>query len=242
MAGWVEPIICKLESIFSLSDEERAAVEAMPIQVQDLGADHDVVQEGSRPSRSFAILEGYACTFKVTRAGKRQIVAFHIPGDLPDLQSLHLSVLDAGVTTLTPCKVGFVQHDALKALFRRHPRLGEVFWRETLIDAAIFREWMMSIGQHDAYTRIAHLLCEWVTRMNAVALVSEHACDMPVTQQELADALGISTVHVNRVLQELRSDGLIVLKGNKLTVLDWDRLRSAGDFDPGYLHLRRSVQ
>jgi CRP-like cAMP-binding protein len=229
-------IIRKLESTFRLSDEERAALEALPIQVQAIRADQDIVREGDRPTRCFALLEGFTATYKMTGDGKRQIHSWHVPGDIPDLQSLHLRVLDFSISTLTPCRVGFIQHEPLRALCRKQPRIMEAFWRETLVDAAIFREWITNVGRRDAYNRVAHILCEWVLRLRAVGLVKDHTCDLPMTQNELADATGISTVHVNRVLQELRGNGLIVLRGNRLEVLDWDQLRQVGDFDPTYLH------
>jgi CRP-like cAMP-binding protein len=231
------PLIRKLESIFSLTDEERHALEALPMQVQAIRTDQDLVREGDRPSRSFVLLEGYASTYKMTGGGKRQIQAWHIPGDIPDLQSLHLKVLDNSVTTLTPSRVGFIQHEVLRDLCRRYPRINDVFWRDTLINASVFREWMTNVGRREAYSRMAHLFCEWIVRLRAVGLVEDHACDLPMTQSELADATSITTVHVNRVLQELRKDGLIELKGNKLKVLDWVRLKHAGDFDPLYLHI-----
>jgi len=229
-------IIRKLESIFRLSDEERAALQALPMQVQAIRADQDIVREGDRPTRCFALLEGFTATYKMTGDGKRQIHSWHVPGDIPDLQSLHLRVLDFSISTLTPCRVGFIQHEPLRELCRKQPRIMEAFWRQTLVDAAIFREWITNVGRRDAYNRMAHILCEWVLRLRAVGLVEDHTCDLPMTQTELADATGISTVHVNRVLQELRGNGLIVLRGNRLKVLDWDQLRQVGDFDPTYLH------
>ena len=232
-------LVRKLESIFTLTEDERDALVSLPMQVADLKADQDVVREGDRPTRSFALLEGFACTYKIVGDGKRQIMAFHISGDIPDLQSLHLRVLDNSVGTITPCKVGFIRHEALHDLCGRYPRIAGALWRQTLIDAAVFREWMASIGQREAYSRIAHLLCEMVVRMRSVGLTQDHTCDVPITQGEFADALGISTVHVNRVLQELRGDGLIKLAGGTLTVLDWDGLKKAGDFDPTYLHLEQ---
>jgi CRP-like cAMP-binding protein len=235
------PPIRKLESIFTLTDEERDALVSLPMQVADLKADQDVVREGDRPSRSFVLLEGFACTYKVTGEGKRQIMAFHISGDLPDLQSLHLKVLDNSVGTITPCKVGFIRHETLHDLCGRYPRITSALWRQTLIDAAVFREWMASIGQREAYGRIAHLLCELVVRMRSVGLAQDHTCDVPITQAELGDALGLSTVHINRVLQELRGDGLIRLVGGTLTVLNWDGLKEVGDFDPTYLHLEQEA-
>ncbi len=113
------------------------------------------------------------------------------------------------------------------------------FWRETLIDAAIFRSWMLSLGQREAYSRVAQLLCELLVRLKAVGLAHDHACDLPITQAELGDALGISTVHVNRILQQLRAKGLIETKGIRLIVPDWEKLTKIGDFNPTYLHLER---
>jgi CRP-like cAMP-binding protein len=233
------PIIRKLESIFRLSDQEKQAVMDLPLQITAIKADQDVVREGDRPTRCFAVLEGFACTFKITGEGKRQISSFHIPGDLPDLQSLHLTVLDISIGTITPCKIGFMQHETARDLCERFPRIGSAFWRETLIQAAVFREWVTNVGRREAYGRIAHLLCEMVVRMRAVGLVENYTCELPMTQNELADATGMSTVHVNRTLQELRADRLITLKGASLTVLDWEGLKQAGDFDPTYLHFER---
>src|SRR5829696_5561355 len=224
----VSPLIRKLDSIFTLSDDERQAILDLPLQVTNIKADQDIVREGDRPSRSCALLEGFACTFKVTAEGKRQITAFHIPGDIPDLQSLHLEVLDSSLGTLTPCRVGFIQHEALHELCDHHPRIASALWRETLIDASIFREWTVNVGRREAYARIAHILCELMTKMTAVGLAQDHTCKIPITQGEFADATGLSTVHVNRIIQALRSDGLIVLKGDTLTVPDWDKLKQAG--------------
>jgi CRP-like cAMP-binding protein len=237
----ITPLIRKLESIFTLDESEKAALLNLPLQVATLRADQDIVRERDRPSRSCALLEGFACTFKITPEGKRQITAFHIAGDIPDLQSLHLEVLDSSVGTLTPCTVGFIQHESLHQLCDQHPRIARALWRETLIDAAIFREWTVNVGRREAYHRIAHILCELVVRMEAVGLAQDHTCEIPITQGEFADATGLSNVHVNRVFQELRGDGLIVFKGSTLQVPDWDKLKVAGEFDPTYLHLQRSA-
>lgn len=231
------PLIRKLESVFSLSDDERRALENLPMQVTLLKADQDIVREGDRPSRSCVILSGIACTYKVTGDGKRQIVSFNLPGDLPDLQSLHLKVLDNSTGTISPYRVGFIPHGALRDICERYPRITAAFWRETLIDAAIFREWVMNVGRREAYSRMAHVLCELLVRLRAVGLAEDHACYLPITQSELADALGITAVHANRVLKELRTDGLIELQGSRLNIPDWEKLQQAGDFDPAYLHL-----
>src|SRR3954454_19566650 len=138
-------LIRKLESIFTLADDERQALQNLPMQVVAIKADQDLVREGDRPSRSCLILSGFACTYKMTVGGKRQIVSFNLPGDIPDLQSLHLTVLDNSIATISPCSVGFIQHEDLRAICERYPRLTAAFWRETLIDASIFREWVLNV-------------------------------------------------------------------------------------------------
>jgi CRP-like cAMP-binding protein len=209
------------------------------MQMVAIKADQDIVREGDRPSRSCLLLSGFACTYKMTKDGKRQIVSFNLPGDVPDLQSLHLKTLDNSIGTISPCSVGFITHDDLRAICERYPRITAAFWRETLIDGAIFREWVLNVGRREAYTRMAHVLCELLTRLRAVGLVEDHACDLPITQGEFADAIGVSTVHVNRVLQAMRANGIIELSGDRLKVPDWETLKRAGDFDPTYLHLKR---
>ena len=232
-------MIRKLESIFPLSDEERQVLSDLPMQVTVFRPDQDIVRIGDRPSQSCLILQGFTCVYKLTAEGKRQIVAFHVPGDIPDLQSLHLKVMDNSVATVSVCTLGFISHEALHDLCNRYPRIAAALWRETLVDGSIFREWMTRIGRREAYHRMAHLLCELLVRLKAVGLVQDEAFDLPITQSEFADAIGASTVHVNRVLQELRADGLIRSKGAQIQILDWERLKEAGDFDPLYLHLRQ---
>lgn len=235
-------LIRKLESIFPLSEDERSALESLPIQIANFGPDQDIVRIGDRPSRCFLVQDGFTCSYKITGEGTRQILNFHISGDIPDLQSLHLDVLDHSISTITPCAVGFIPHEALHDLCGRHYRITSALWRETLVDAAVFREWIVNNGKREAYPAMAHLLCELVVRLQAVGLTQDHRCDLPITQSELADALGISTVHANRVLQDLRGAGLITLKERTLAVLDWDGLRQAGDFDPLYLHLEPGAE
>lgn len=224
---------------FELTSEERAALEALPMLTAQIDANQDIVREGDRPSRCFAVLSGIAGTYKSTRAGKRQVLSYHVPGDVPDFQSLHLGVLDITIATVSPCRVGFVQHEAVRALLRAQPRLVDVFWRATLIDAAIVREWMLNTGRREAYARMAHLFCELVTRLGAVGLAPDLSCELPMTQPELADALGITPVHVNRTIRDLKTAGLISLRSRRLTVHDWNGLAAAAEFDPTYLHLRR---
>lgn len=235
------PLIRKLEGSLSLSNDETRILIDLPIQAVNLKAGQDITREGDRPSRACVVLEGYVCVYKVTGGGKRQIQAFHIPGDSPDLQCLHLKVMDSTVGALTACKVGFVPHEVLHALCERHPRIAAALWRNTLAEAAIFREWVTNIGRRESYYRIAHFLCEWVVRLREAGLAVGNNCQLPMSQGDLADALGLTTVHVNRVLQKLRADGLIETRGPWLTIPDWERLMEVGDFDPTYLHLGRAA-
>ena len=233
-------MIRKLESIFRLSAEEKQALHALPVQIQLLKPDQDIVRIGDSPSQCCLLIEGYTCVYKLTAEGKRQIVAFHVPGDMPDLQSLHLKVLDNSLATVTPCTVGFIQHEDLRRVCDRYPRITAALWRETLVDASIFREWVLNVGRREAFTRMAHLLCELRVKLKAVGLAKDDTFDLPFTQPELADAIGTSNVHVNRVLQALRADGLIQTRGTQVTIPDWERLQEAGEFDPLYLHLEES--
>jgi CRP-like cAMP-binding protein len=235
-------LIRKLETIVDLSTEEKEALLGLPLTIKTLGQDQDIVRDGDRPFECCLLVEGFACRYKLLADGRRQIMSFHIPGDIPDLQSLHLKVMDHSLGTLVRCKVAFIHHDAVRDLTRRCPRIADALWRDTLIDAAVFREWMIGMGRRSAYTRIAHLLCELLVRLRSVGLANGHDIEMPITQAELGDSLGLSTVHVNRVLQELRGDGLITLRGRFLSVQDWPALKQAGEFDPTYLHLSPKVQ
>jgi CRP-like cAMP-binding protein len=230
-------LLRRLSSIATLDDDDRIAVDQLPLQLTDLKADQDIVREGDRPSRSCFLLSGMACWFKMTGEGRRQILSFQISGDLPDMQSIHLATLDSTLTTISPCRVAFVQHEALRELCANRPNVANAFWQITLIDAAIFREWVANVGSRQALGRVAHLLCELVSRIRAVGLADKFVCELPVTQTELADATGLSTVHVNRTLQSLRRQKLIHWKDSQLEVLDWAGLQEVGDFDPAYLHL-----
>jgi CRP-like cAMP-binding protein len=230
------PLIRRLESITDLSPAEKNALLHLPMTVREVGPDQDIVREGDKPSECCLLLSGYACRYKMTENGKRQIMSFHIAGEIPDLQSLYLKTMDHSLGTLTPCTLAFIAHQTLYGLFERHPRLTGVFWRETLIDAAVFREWMLNIGRRNGQARLAHLLCELVLRHKAVGLVRDHTIEFPITQAELGDAVGFSTVHVNRTMQELRAQNLLTLEDRVLTVLDWEGLKKVAGFDATYLH------
>jgi CRP-like cAMP-binding protein len=230
-------LVCKLGSIYPLTEEEIQGVLGLPIHIRELAAGQDIVCEGDRPSQCCLLLDGFAHRYKLVGDGRRQIMSFHIPGDIPDLLSLHLRVMDHSLGTLCPSRVGLISHQSLRLVMHDHPRITDAFWRDTLVDAAVFREWMVGIGRRSALARIAHMFCEMVTKMQVVGLARERSVAIPITQATIADALGLSAVHVNRVTQELRKEGLITWRGRELTVLNWDGLRRVAEFDDAYLHV-----
>ncbi len=234
-----ERLVLKVESIAEVTQPEREAVARLPIDVRQVPEGTDLVREGDTPSVCCLVIEGYACRYKVLREGQRQILSFHMAGDIPDLQSLHLKVMDHSLGSLTPMVVGFIPHEALHEVIRSEPGLGSIFWRDTLIDASISREWLVGLGRRTAQQQLAHLICELLVKMRAVGLAQDQTLALPFTQQELADSQGLSAVHANRVLQDLRSEGLISGVRSTITVPDWERLKSFSEFDPAYLHLNR---
>lgn len=236
-----EALVRRMASTSEINDDDRAAIAKLPVTIASLAAQQDIVREGDRPTRSCLLLEGYLFTSKHIGEDKRQITSIYVAGDIPDLQSVHLAVMDMSLTSFTPCKVAYIQHTAIKALCIENPRLGMAFWRSTLIDAAMYREWIANVGQRSAVSRTAHLMCELLTRLSAVGLSDGRTCDLPATQTQLADALGLSAVHMSRVLKEMRAEGLIQLRGRRLTALKPKELAEIGDFDPTYLHLREKL-
>jgi CRP-like cAMP-binding protein len=223
-----------------LSEAEKEAILRLPITIREIGADQDIVREGDKPSQCCLVIEGFECRYKMLRDGERQIMSFHVPGDIPDLQSLFLRTMDHSLGTITPNRVGFIAHDALRELIRAQPGIGERLWRETLIDASIFREWITNVGSRDAYARIGHIICEFFVRLRSVGLTNGTTFNFPITQTEIADATGLSTVHVNRSVQQLRADGLIHLERGVCKIPDFARLKQAAMFEAGYLHLQES--
>jgi CRP-like cAMP-binding protein len=183
------------------------------------------------------IVDGFACRSMLLPDGRRQITAFLIPGDFCNLRTLHTNRMDFGVAALDRCHVAHIARQKLSEIIEKYPRIGLALWRDTIIDAAIYRQWLTNIGRRSAYARIAHLICELCSRLQAVGLVRQHSYELPMTQADIADATGLSVVHVNRTLRQLRVDGLIKFQSRSLCVLDWPRLQTVGEFDPTYLQL-----
>jgi CRP-like cAMP-binding protein len=233
----LQPLLRRWEAVPGLSERDRGLIGALPVSLREVRAGHDIGREGDRSSQCCLVVKGVVCRYRVTPSGKRQILSFHLPGELVDLQGLLLGAMDHSVAALTRGEVGLIPHHALRHLCAEAPRVVDALWRETLIDAAIGREWTVGLGRRTARARIAHLLCEFVIRSQAAGLAEGRSCEFPISQSELGDASGLSNVHVNRVLQDLRGAGLVALSGSHLAVLDWPGLARAGEFDPAYLHL-----
>ena len=232
-------LIRKLESIAALSYQERQAIERLPVRIHNLEAQQDIVRDGDQPTHCCLILDGWACRYKLLSEGKRQILSFHVAGDILDLQSLHISTMDHGAATLKRAVVAFIPHESLRDLTARHPGIASIFMHDMLIDAAIFRAWLVSMGRRTSYEHVAHLFCELYLKLQAVGLAGDYRCPLPLTQTDIADALGLTSVHVNRVLKEMRGRTLITLRSQTLVIEAWDELLRISEFDPGYLHLER---
>ncbi len=185
------------------------------------------------------VVTGFTTRYRDLSDGKRQITAIHIPGDFVDLHSFLLKEMDHSVGALSTCRVITFPHRNLTRLTEQHPHLTRLLWLLTLLDSAINREWIVAMGRRSAAEQLAHLICEFCARLEVIGQVKDMTFTLPITQVELSDALGISPVHVNRVLQELRGENLFTWQNQTIRILDWPRLQERAEFDPLYLHLNR---
>lgn len=232
------PLVAKLETRASLSEQDRGDLNALYSDARDIAARRSLIREGDRPENVHLMVEGWAARYKLLPDGARQITAFLIPGDFCDLHIAILGEMDHGITTLTRSRVAFIPRARIEKLTER-PSLARAFWWSTLVDEAILRSWIVNVGRRDAYEAIGHLICELYVRMKNIGLVEDQRFDLPLTQEEIADALGLTSVHVNRVLQRLRSEDLISLRQGLLTIHDYGRLEEASGFNSNYLHIER---
>jgi CRP-like cAMP-binding protein len=227
----------KLEARDALSEEERATLIACASDEVLFPAGSDLVREGARPDTSMLVIDGFTTRYRDAPDGSRQIMAIHVPGDFVDLHSLLLREMDHSVGALSACRVMRFPHVRLRALTETHPHLTRLLWLMTLIDASIHREWLAAAARA-APEQIAHLICELCVRLETTGLIgADRTFGLPMTQTELGEALGLSAVHVNRSLQQLRSEGLFTWQNHTIRILDWDALQRRASFDDRYLHL-----
>ena len=229
----------KLSNVTSLTTAETSALEDTIVSVKDFRAGFDIIAEGSRPDVVHLMLDGWAARRKMLENGVNQFTAFLIPGDFCDIHINVLAKMDHHITSLTPCRMAMIDGEKLDRLTAQNSNLSRALWWSTLVDEAILRQWIVNNGQRKAFAATAHILCEMHVRLQMVGLPGDaKRFAFPLTQEHLAAATGLSPVHTNRVLQQLRKDGLIELRGKKLKILDMNRLREAAGFEIEYFHLQ----
>jgi CRP-like cAMP-binding protein len=228
--------ILRLQGWDTISADEQAVIRDMlrpPTVVENR---QDIIVEGARPQVSTLLVDGFAVRYKLLENGSRQITAVHVPGDFIDLHSFLLHQMDHGISTLTRCRIATVPHATLAEISRAHPHLSRLFWLMTLVDGAIHREWLVTMGRRMAVSHLAHLICELYCKLAVLNLAPDREFLLPATQADIADMMGLSAVHVNRSLQELRARGLVHWQGHTVKIEDWDGLKDLAEFDPTYLH------
>lgn len=218
------------------SDEERAIRDAVA-EVRRIPADVLVIRSGEELNSSLLLIDGWLARSKDLAGGERQVTQLHVAGDFADLHGFTLKRLDHDVTTLSDCRIAVVPHERIRELTERFPRLGRIYWFSTNMDAAIQRELALSLGQRSAISRMAHLFCELYVRLDVVGRTRESGYEFPLTQRELSECLGLTVVHANRTLQELRRRGLVELENRQLRIRDRRGLEGLAEFDPSYLYL-----
>ncbi|UYY76860.1 Crp/Fnr family transcriptional regulator [Sphingomonas sp. R1] len=232
----LQALIAKIERLARVNEEDISALQALPHRSETRIAHQYIVREGERPTECCLLVNGYAARSKLSAEGGRQIVSFHVSGDMLDLQHLFLERADHFVQAITDVKLVWIPMPALRHLISNRPTVGTAFWRDALIDASIFREWVLNVGRRDAKTRIAHMLCEFLVRSEAAGLGTVENMRLPFTQEQIGDATGLTSVHVNRMLRELTEEGLIRRSPGMLQVRNWPGFRRLAGFDPAYLH------
>jgi CRP-like cAMP-binding protein len=232
-------LIKKLKEHSQLSRDDLAQIRRLPYAVRNLDSNEDFIRQGDRPNVSAVVVEGMVARYHLLPDGTRQYLSFHIAGDMPDSQCLFIGQMDHAVCAIGEAVVATVRHSELLALFEARPKVGFAIWRETLIDAAIFRETITNNSARSGPVRMAHLFCELFYRSRASDLADGDTCDLALSFIQLGETLGISLASTNRSLATLREENLADLKGGKLTIKRWDKLSEYGLFNPRYLHMRR---
>lgn len=229
----------KLKRRIEISVEEEAAIRAIVAETRRVPADHIVIRSGEPLGSSLILVDGWMARSKDLASGERQVSELHVSGDFPDLHGFTLKHLDHDLMTLTECTVAIVPHERLRKLTDRYPRLGRAYWFATNVDAAVHRELILSLGQRSAISRMAHLFCELFVRLDVVDCTQGDGFAFPLTQRELSECLGLTVVHANRTLQELRRRRLVELENRHLRICDRAGLEALAEFDPSYLYFDR---
>ena len=235
----IETHLAKLRARDTISAEEEAIIRRSFGETRIVPAGTTCIRAGERLTSSTLLLDGFMCRYKDLPGGERQITEVHTAGDFLDLHSFSLKQLDHNILALTNCRVALMPHARLTEITEHHPHLARVYWFLTALDAAIHREWVLSLGRRNAIERIAHLICELRVRLGLVGQADDDGFDLPLTQTDLSDCTGLTPVHVNRTLRELRERGLMEFRAKRVTILDMTGLIALAEFDDNYLYLRR---
>lgn len=233
----IEKLIASIEERYAFSEEEADLLRSRMTESAEFKAGELIVPEGKEIGYSSLLIEGFSCRASCSADGSRQIMEFDIPGDFVDLHSYPLEVLDHSIAALTDCRIVKLQHKDITAIIESSPRLARILWFATMVDASIHREWLVCLGSRKGAARVAHLFCEMFYRLRVVGLTQGTSYPFPITQTELAQALGFTHIHVNRVLRELRDRGLANFRDKTVEILDLKALEELADFDPAYLYL-----
>jgi len=234
----LETFFRKLEGRDTVTEDDKRAMRSRVGSAGTFRAGSDLVRERDRPDRSTLLVSGFSVRYRVLKQGQRQITAIHMPGDFVDLHSFLLKEMDHSVGALTECGVVTFPHKDLAEITEEYPHLTRLLWLTTLLDGAIHREWLVGMGRRTSSQQIAHLVCELYERLKVVGLAQNLEFRLPITQTQLGDMLGMSPVHVNRVLQELRAEELFSWDNQRILIFEWERLAQRAEFDPRYLHLK----
>ena len=230
--------ITKLSGYATLTDEDKRLMEVACSNQRDVPAHYDLIREGDRPSSVFVILKGWACRYKLLPEGGRQITAFLMPGDFCDMHVAMLDEMDHSMATITAARVAMIPRRRMEELIDSRPAITRAFWRTQLVDEGVLRSWIVSMGRRSSVKRVAHLLCELCIRAQTVGLATQHRCELPISQIVFADALGLTPVHVNRVLRNFRSRGIVEKNARRLVIVNLVQLIAVAGFDENYLHRR----
>lgn len=234
-------MVRKFDQRTKLDESDRQALLGLPYDLKTMEAGRYIVREGSSPDHSAILVSGLAYRHKITAEGARQIVSIQVPGDFVDLESSLLNVVDHNIQALTRCEVALIRSSAILELVNLHPRIARAMWIDTMIDGSIFREWVVNVGRRDAREKLAHLMCEFARRLEAAGMGSSSGYELPMTQEQLGDATGLTSVHVNRTLRSLADEGLIERERRFIRIPDWEKMRTIAGFNETYMHLDQVV-
>lgn len=234
----IAPLLANLEQRDRLSDAEKDSLRAILTRERRVAAQEDIVMEGDRPTTSSLLLEGFAARYNITSDGQRQLASLHVRGEFIDLHAFLAKTMDHGIVALSPCRIALAEHSALRDITERAPHIARLLWLDTLIQAAISRQWIVAMGRRSRAAHLAQIICELYMRLQIVDQIEDGGFYFPLSQLQMADIMGLSLVHMNRVIQELRAAGFISWTRERIVVHDWARLKAFADFDPTYLHLR----